>query len=130
MNNLIFLWQDAGTDIASQGTSPLFFPFMLLGLAIFYFFMIRPQAKEQKAQQDFSKSIKRGAKIVTIGGLHGTIVELEETQASLLIAPKTIITIQRSSISMELTKSVYGNANAKTNTTPATTTTQETDKVQ
>ena len=92
--------------------------------------MIRPQAKEQKAQQDFSKGIKRGSKVVTIGGLHGTIVELEETQASLLIAPKTIITIQRSSISMELTKTVYGNANAKTNTTPATTTTQETDKVQ
>ena len=104
MNNLILLWQDVAAD---QGPSPLFWPFMLLGLFVFYFFMIRPQQKEQQQQKLFSDSLKKGSKIVTIGGLHGTIAELKDTEVTLLIAPKTVVTLQRSSISLESTKSVY-----------------------
>jgi len=110
MNNILFLWQDAVGDIASQGPSPLFWPFMLVGLAIFYFFMIRPQQKEQKAQQSFSDALKKGSKVITVGGMHGTITDIKETQVTILIAPKTIVTLQRSSISLELTKSVYGSS--------------------
>jgi preprotein translocase subunit YajC len=40
--------------------------------------------------------------------MHGTITDLEELQATVLIAPKTVVTIQRSSISLELTQAVYG----------------------
>ena len=81
---------------------------MLIGLGIFYFFFIRPQVKEQKAATNFVSALKKGTKIVTNGGMHGTIVELGEDTASILIAPKTIITIQKSSISLGLTNSVYG----------------------
>lgn len=113
MNTILFLWQDAVGD-AAAGPSPLFLPFMLIALGIFYFFMIRPQVKEQKEQKGFVDNLKKGKKVVTIGGLHGTIAELKEEQITLLIAPKTIVTLQRSSISMELTKSVYGNASTST----------------
>lgn len=106
MNNLLLLWQDP----AAGGSNPLLIPFMLVGMGIIYFFIIRPQAKEQKAQQDFAGGLKKGSKVVTIGGLHGSITELKENEIGLLIAPKTIITVQRSSISLELTNSVYGNA--------------------
>lgn len=106
MNNLLFLWQIANAE-PTAGTNPLFWPFLLVGLAIFYFFMIRPQVKEQKAQQEFFGKLKKGSKVVTGSGIHGTIVDMEETHLSLLIAPKTIITIQRSAISLELTKAVY-----------------------
>lgn len=117
MNNLLFLWQTAGGDVAASGPSPLFWPFMLIGLAVFYFFMIRPQVKEQKAQEEFSSGLKKGSKVVMGSGIHGTIVELEKTQISLLIAPKTIITVQRSAISLELTKAVYGKNDSKENLT-------------
>jgi preprotein translocase subunit YajC len=110
MNNILFLWQDAVADIAAQGPSPLFWPFMLVALAIFYFFMIRPQQKEQKAQKSFAEELKKGSKVITIGGMHGTITDIKETEVSILIAPKTIVTLQRSSISLELTKSVYASS--------------------
>jgi preprotein translocase subunit YajC len=106
MNNVIILWTDVA---ANQGPSPLFWPFMLMGLFVFYFFMIRPQQKEQKQQKLFSDSLKKGSKVITTGGLHGTIAELKDTEIQLLIAPKTVITLQKSSISLELTQSVYGN---------------------
>lgn len=109
MNNILFLWQEAGDAAAATGgTSPLFWPFMLVGIAIMYFFIIRPSAKEQKDQKAFSSNLKKGSKIITIGGVHGTIVSLEEEKLTLLIAPKTVITVQRSAISLEQTKSAYG----------------------
>lgn len=105
MTNFIFLVDTP--DIAS-GPSPLFWPFMLAGLIVFYLFIIRPQQKEQKKQKGFTEDLKKGSKVVTIGGMHGTITDLEELQATVLIAPKTVVTVQRSSISLELTQAVYG----------------------
>lgn len=107
MNNILFLWQEAAGEAAATGMDPLFWPFLLVGMAIMYFFIIRPSAKEQKDQKSFSSNLKKGSKIITIGGIHGTIVSLDEDKLTLLIAPKTIITVQRSAISLEQTKSVY-----------------------
>lgn len=114
MNNILFLWQDAG-GAAATGPSPLTLPFILIGLAIFYFFMIRPSIKEQKEQKNFSDGLKKGSKVITAGGIHGTISAINETQVSLLIAPKTVITVQRGSISLEQTKSVYGSSSSTNN---------------
>lgn len=111
MNNILFLWQEVGAD-AAAGPSPLFWPFMLIGIAIMYFFIIRPSAKEQKEQKSFSGSLKKGSKVITIGGIHGTVASLEDDYITLLIAPKTIITVQRSAISLEQTKSVYGSSSS------------------
>jgi preprotein translocase subunit YajC len=111
MNNILFLWQDAAGE-ATGVTSPLFWPFLLVGMAIMYFFIIRPSAKEQKDQKSFSSNLKKGSKIITIGGVHGTIVSLEEEKLTLLIAPKMVITVQRSAISLEQTKSAYGTSNS------------------
>lgn len=114
MNNILFLWQEAGGTggAAAGGLHPLFWPFMLAGIAIMYFFIIRPSAKEQKEQKSFASNLKKGSKIITIGGIHGTVASLEEDKITLLVAPKTIITVQRSAISLEQTKSVYGSSNA------------------
>lgn len=119
MNTVLLLWQDAGGDVATAGPSPLFWPFMLIGMAVFYFFMIRPSVKEQKEQKTFSDSLKKGSKVITAGGIHGTISAIDETQISLLIAPKTVITVQRGSISLEQTKSVYGGNTSSTAKEPA-----------
>lgn len=110
MYSTLLLWQEAAGGAAPN---PLFWPFMLVALAIFYFFMIRPQVKEQKEQKSFSDGLKRGKKVVTVGGLHGTIVGMEDKTITLLIAPKTNITVQRASISLELTKAVYGESTTK-----------------
>ena len=48
-------------------------------LVVFYFFMIRPQMKKQKELKKFRESLKTGDKVVTIGGIHGKILEVNES---------------------------------------------------
>lgn len=45
-------------------------------IAIFYFFMIRPQAKKAKEARKFRESLEKGTKVVTIGGIHGKVLEV------------------------------------------------------
>lgn len=111
MDYLFFLWQ---TDVsADAGANPYLLPAMAIGIGIFYFFMIRPSIKEQKSQKNFIDTVKKGNKVVTIGGIHGTVVSSEEDTLTLLIAPKTVITVQRGSISQDATQAAYGEASTK-----------------
>jgi preprotein translocase subunit YajC len=52
--------------------------FMVGFFAIFYFFMIRPQMKRAKEQRKFQEGVKTGDKIVTAGGIHGEVIEVDE----------------------------------------------------
>lgn len=84
---------------------------MLGGVAIiFYFFMIRPQQKKQKAQKIFISEIKKGDKVVTIGGVHGKVTATDEHTVTIDIDRGTKITFERSSISQEASKRVNENA--------------------
>ena len=47
-------------------------------IVIFYFFMIRPQAKRAKEAKKFRESLQEGTKVVTIGGIHGKVVSVQE----------------------------------------------------
>ncbi|WP_396136052.1 preprotein translocase subunit YajC [Bacillus sp. NEB1478] len=51
---------------------------ILLMFAIFYFLLIRPQQKRQKSVREMQSNMKKGDKIVTIGGMHGTIESIDE----------------------------------------------------
>ena len=63
---------------AQQGAPDYtFLFFMALMFVVLYFFMIRPQQKKQKDAKKFREDLKKGDEIVTIGGLHGTIVSVE-----------------------------------------------------
>jgi preprotein translocase subunit YajC len=89
-------------------TNPIL-PFVLL-FAVMYFFMIRPQMKRQKAERTFQDSIKKGSKIVTTSGMHGKIVEINETDGTLVIETLSgKIKFEKSAVSMELSKK-YQNA--------------------
>jgi len=66
-----------GQDQQGNGASSLIF--LGLIIVVFYFFMIRPQMKKTKEQKKFRESIKKGDQIVTIGGLHGKITDVQET---------------------------------------------------
>ncbi|MDB2697743.1 preprotein translocase subunit YajC [Crocinitomicaceae bacterium] len=52
---------------------------LLLILGVFYFFMIRPQMKKQKELKKFRESLAAGDKVITIGGIHGKILEVNDT---------------------------------------------------
>lgn len=63
--------------MSGQGMQSL----LMLGLMVlvFYFFMIRPQMKKQKELKNFRENLKAGDKVVTIGGIHGKILEVSDT---------------------------------------------------
>ena len=48
-------------------------------ILIFYFFMIRPQQKKANDQKKFRESLQKGTEVITIGGLHGKVVEIQDT---------------------------------------------------
>ena len=76
------LMAGGGTDSKGGGASSLIF--LGLIIVVFYFFMIRPQMKKTKEAKKFRESLKKGDKIVTIGGIHGKIVE-DNNEATFVI---------------------------------------------
>ena len=76
------------------------FPFVLI-IVVFYFFMIRPQLKKTKEQKKFRENIKVGDKIVTIGGIHGKISDIQETTFMITVEGGVKLKIERSAISMD-----------------------------
>lgn len=80
------------------GIFSLIVPLVLM-VAIFYFLMIRPQNKKQKARNAMLGQLKKGDKIVTIGGLHGTIAEITDDVVVLRVNDVTKLTFDRNAIS-------------------------------
>lgn len=79
-------------------------PFLAM-LVVLYFFMIRPQMARAKKEKQFQTEIKRGTKVVTTSGIHGKIVDLNESEGTVTIETGAgKIKFERSAISMELTK--------------------------
>ncbi|NTU96271.1 MAG: preprotein translocase subunit YajC [Chlorobiaceae bacterium] len=58
---------------------------LVLIFVVFYFFMIRPQQKKQKDREKTLDSLKRGDKVVTIGGLHGSVAGIDTEKKTVLV---------------------------------------------
>ena len=72
---------------------------LLLMFVIFYFILIRPQQKQARKHQDFVKNLKVGDRVVTTGGLHGTVTGLTDTTITMEIAEKVRVKVTRSAVS-------------------------------
>ncbi len=83
-----------------QGSPWGFWGMIVLIFIIMYFFMIRPQKKKQKQIEQFRKSLGVGNQVVTAGGIHGTIREVNDAQNTVVleIDKNVKITIEKSSI--------------------------------
>ena len=69
-------------------------------IGIFYFMIIRPQQKRQKEREQLLTGIKKGDKVITAGGIHATVLGVEDKTLLIEIAEKVKVTIERSSISV------------------------------
>ena len=104
--NQIFLDGAATTNAAGGGMSMLIM--LVAFIAVMYFLMIRPQQKRQKQEKKFIDELQKGQWVVTIGGVHGRLVEINGN--TVIIDTKAgQITFERSAISRELTSARYGN---------------------
>jgi len=77
---------------------------ILLIVVIFYFFMIRPQMKKSKLERQFKETLQKGDKIITIGGVHGRIVEIADTTFLVEIDSNVKVRMEKSAVSAEATK--------------------------
>lgn len=71
---------------------------IVLLIAIFYFFMIRPQNKKQKEIKKFRDALQKGDKVVTAGGIYGVIKEVKENVIVLTIAHDITINVDKGSV--------------------------------
>jgi preprotein translocase subunit YajC len=83
---------------SQPSTLSLFLPLIVI-MVIFYFLMILPAQRRQKKVAQMLKDLKNGDKVITNGGIHGTIVGLEDGSVQLRIAEQVKIKVSRSAIS-------------------------------
>ncbi|MBO4487085.1 MAG: preprotein translocase subunit YajC [Bacteroidaceae bacterium] len=90
----------ASAQGSQQGSQWSFWIMIIAIFAIMYFFMIRPQKNRQKKIEEFRRSLGVGSQVVTAGGLHGTIREVNDANGTVVleIAQNVKITIEKSSI--------------------------------
>lgn len=77
---------------------------ILMIVVIFYFFMMRPQMKKAKEERAFKDRVNKGDKIVTIGGVHGKVVEVNDTTFMIEIADNVRVKVEKSAVSAEASK--------------------------
>ena len=87
-----------GAQGGAAGGFMTFLPFVLI-IAIFYFLIIRPQNKKQKETQKMLSALKKGDKVVTIGGIHGTIQSVRDQSVVVKVDDSVKIEFNRSAIS-------------------------------
>lgn len=93
----MFLLQAAGAQ-GAQGSSWSGLLMIVLIFVIFWLFFIRPQNKRNKEQQQFRENLKKGDKIVTIGGIHGKVDEVRDNTVLVIVDGNTKIEFEKSAI--------------------------------
>jgi preprotein translocase subunit YajC len=101
-----------GEGAATGNPLMTFLPFVAI-IAIFYFLIIRPQNKKQKETQKMLSALKKGDKIVTIGGIHGTIQSVKEQTIIVKVDEDTKLEFNRSAISTVTTASKEDKSDSK-----------------
>ena len=96
MNVMTILLQAAGGNGA--GSSMQFLIMMVLIFGVMYFFMIRPQQKRQKELMKFRNALEKGQKIVTAGGIYGTVKEVKESYVLVEVDNNVSIRVDKSMV--------------------------------
>lgn len=96
---------------AGDGAGIANFVFLGAMLLVFWFFMIRPQAKKQKEQKTFEDGLGKGSEVATASGILGKITKIEDDIVTLEVAPKVYIRVTKNAISKEMTNAVFATEN-------------------
>ncbi len=96
MNYMILL--QAAEAAQPQGGGWTMWVMLILIIVVMWFFMIRPQRKQQKELQKFRDGLSKGDKVVTIGGIYGTVVEIKEKTLLLEVDSNVKIKVDKNSV--------------------------------
>jgi preprotein translocase subunit YajC len=106
MNNLLNILLMTPQQQGGQQSSWVTFIPLLLIVVVFYFFFIRPQMKRSKDQKKFRESLQKGQKIITIGGIHGRIVEIQDTTVTVEVENNIRLRVEKSAIAIDNTQTI------------------------
>jgi preprotein translocase subunit YajC len=102
--NILLMAPQGGANNTQSGWWS-FLPLLLI-VAVFYLFFIRPQMKRSKDQKKFRESLQRGQKVITIGGIHGKITEIQDTTVTVEIDNNVSVRIEKSAIAIDNTQTI------------------------
>ena len=85
------------------GSSWSFLLMLALMFVIMYLFMIRPQRKQQKQLEEMRNSLKKGDKVITAGGIYGTVAEIDGNTVLVKVDGEVKIRVDKSSINKDMT---------------------------
>ncbi|MDF1849264.1 MAG: preprotein translocase subunit YajC [Verrucomicrobiales bacterium] len=105
----LLILAEAAPTAAPGGGLGMFVP-MILIMVMFYFILIRPQRKQQKAQEEMRKNVRVGDKVVSIGGIHGLVSGMTDKTVSVKIADGLSIKFDRSAIASVESKGKGGDS--------------------
>ena len=92
----------AGTQQTAGGGWSMWIMLILI-MVVMWFFMIRPQRKQQKELQKFRDGLKKGDKIVTVGGIYGTVAEIKEKVLIIEVDNNVKIKVDKNSVVKDFT---------------------------
>ena len=91
---------------AAQGSGLSMWIMLALIFVVMWFFMIRPQRKQQKELDNFRNSLKNGDKVVTIGGIYGTVCEVKEDYVLIEVDKEVKIRVSKQALVKDYTEQV------------------------
>ncbi len=101
----ILLMAPQGQGGGSQSTWWSLLPLVLI-IVVFYLFFIRPQMKRSKDQKKFRENLQKGQKVITIGGIHGRIVEIQDTTVTIEVEGQVRLKVEKSAIALDNTQTI------------------------
>ena len=94
----------AAAPAAQQGSGWSMWIMLGLIFVVMWFFMIRPQRKQQKELQNFRNSLQKGDKVVTIGGIYGTVCEVKEDSVLIEVDNNVKIRVSKQALVKDFTE--------------------------
>ena len=104
MNMNLFTLLQAQAPAAQQGGGASFWIMIILVFGVMWLFMIRPQRKQQKEMEKFRSELKKGDKVVTAGGIYGTIAEVNDRTVLLKVDGEVKLRVDKSSLQKDFTE--------------------------
>jgi preprotein translocase subunit YajC len=99
--NLLYITLMMGNAEGGEGNQLMNFLPLILIVLVFYLFFIRPQMKKSKDQRKFREALSKGDKVISIGGIHGKIIEVGEKTVTLDIGNQMKLTFEKSAIAAD-----------------------------
>ena len=95
--------QSTGSTAPAAGGGAMMWIMLIMVFVVMWLFMIRPQRKQQKELEKFRNELKKGDRVVTIGGIFGTVAEIRESDVLIKVDGETKLRVSKNAIQKDFT---------------------------